>query len=112
MSYGEVSPPGPIRQRPPRTFTPERIQQIKNLLERGKSREEIAELLGVTVGSLQVTRSRLGISLRRTTFNGGVVKLRRNEVRLDQVPTPGPSHGGDSVSLDLMKERLERNSQP
>jgi hypothetical protein len=47
-------------------FTPERIQQIKNLVERGKSRQEIAELLDVTVGSLQVTCSRLGISLRRT----------------------------------------------
>jgi hypothetical protein len=47
-------------------FTPECIQQIKNLLERGKSREEIAELLDVTVGSLQVTCSRLGISLRRS----------------------------------------------
>jgi hypothetical protein len=46
-------------------FTPERIEQIKNLVERGKSREEIAELLDVTVGSLQVTCSRLGISLRR-----------------------------------------------
>ena len=40
-------------------------QQIKNLVERGKRREEIAELIGVTVGSLQVTCSRLGISLRR-----------------------------------------------
>ena len=46
-------------------FTPERIEQIKNLVERGKRREEIAELIGVTVGSLQVTCSRLGISLRR-----------------------------------------------
>ena len=46
-------------------FTPERIEQIKNLVERGKRREEIAELFGVTVGSLQVTCSRLGISLRR-----------------------------------------------
>jgi len=46
-------------------FTPERLQQIRNLVERGKSREEIAELIGVTVGSLQVTCSRLGISLRR-----------------------------------------------
>ena len=45
-------------------FTPERIQQIKNLVERGKRREEIAELNAVTVGSLQVTCSRLGISLR------------------------------------------------
>jgi hypothetical protein len=49
-------------------FSPERIQQIKNLVERGKSREEIAELIGVTVGSLQVTCSRLGLSLRRPTF--------------------------------------------
>ena len=46
-------------------YTPERIEQIKNLLECGKPREEIAELIGVTVGSLQVTCSRLGISLRR-----------------------------------------------
>jgi len=55
-------------------FTPERIEQIKNLVERGKRREEIAELIGVTVGSLQVTCSRLGISLRRP--------------RLKPVPTP------------------------
>ena len=38
---------------------------MRTLVERGKSREEIAELIGVTVGSLQVTCSRLGISLRR-----------------------------------------------
>ena len=55
-------------------FTPERIEQIKNLVERGKRREEIAELIGVTVGSLAVTCSRLGISLRRP--------------RLKPVPTP------------------------
>ncbi len=36
----------------PVKFTPERIQQIKNLVERSKSREEIAELIGVTVDSL------------------------------------------------------------
>lgn len=88
-------------------FTPERIQQIRNLVERGKGREEIAELIGVTVGSLQVTCSRLGISLRRPTFNNGVVTLRRNEARLDQVPTQGCDHGGDSSLL-----HLERNSQP
>ena len=55
-------------------FTPERIEQIKNLVERGKRREEIAELIGVTVGSLAVTCSRLGISLRQP--------------RLKPVPTP------------------------
>jgi hypothetical protein len=46
-------------------FTPERIQQIRNLVERGKSREEIAELIGVAVRSLKVTCSRLAISVRR-----------------------------------------------
>jgi hypothetical protein len=59
-------------------FTPERLQQIRNLVERGKSREEIAELIGATVGSLQVTCSRLGISLRRpVVFNNGMGLLRR-----------------------------------
>src|SRR5215471_20115724 len=58
-------------------FTPERLQQIRNLVERGKSREEIAELIGVTPGSLQVTCSRLGISLRRVVFSNGMGLLRR-----------------------------------
>jgi len=58
-------------------FTPERIHQVRNLVERGKSREEIAELIGVTVGSLQVTCSRLGISLRRVVFSNGMGLLRR-----------------------------------
>jgi hypothetical protein len=49
----------------PIKFTPERLQQIRNLVERGMSREQIAETIGVTLGSLQVTCSRMGISLRR-----------------------------------------------
>ena len=53
----------------PTKFTPERIQQIKNLVAEAKSREEIAGLIGVTVGSLQVTCSKLGISLRRPRLN-------------------------------------------
>jgi len=67
----------------PTKFTPESVQQIRNLVEQGKSRVEIAELIGVTVGSLQVTCSRLGISLRRrdvpnsaTRSGGGSVPLR------------------------------------
>jgi len=102
----EAGTPTPSRGRQIK-FTPERIQQIKNLVERGTSREEIAELIGVNVGSLHVTCSRLGISLRRPAFNNGVVTLRRNETRLDHVPTRGCGHGGDSASL-----HLERNSQP
>jgi hypothetical protein len=61
-------------------FTPERIQQVRNLVERGKSREEIAELIGVTVDSLQVTCSRLGISLRRVVFDNGMGVLRRDQL--------------------------------
>lgn len=59
-------------------FTPERIEQIRNLVERGTSREEIAEIIGCTVGSLQVTCSRLGISLRRPrALSNGVAALPR-----------------------------------
>ena len=58
----------PFKGRPTK-FTPERIQEIKNLVAQGKSREEIAGLIGVTVGSLQVTCSKLGISLRRPRIN-------------------------------------------
>jgi DNA-binding NarL/FixJ family response regulator len=57
MTYGNVSrgtlaklsPQRPSHGRPTK-FTPERLQQIRNLVERGKSREEIAEILDVTVG--------------------------------------------------------------
>src|SRR3954454_22481739 len=45
-------------------FTPERIQQIKDLVARGETREQIAAIIGVTVATLQVTCSRLGGSLR------------------------------------------------
>jgi len=97
-----------IRGRPIK-FTPERIQQIKNLVERGKSREEIAELIGVTVGSLQVTCSRLGISLRRPPFNTGAGSLRRDEPRSNGVSTPSPSR--DGALLQLSKERPEQDSR-
>ena len=43
-------------------------------------------MIGVTVGSLQVTCSRLGISLRRPNFNNGIVSLRRNDPRLNRSP--------------------------
>jgi len=65
----------PLISRKTTKFTPERIQQIKSLVERGKSREDIAELVGVTVGSLAVTCSKLGISLRRRMVNNGVSVL-------------------------------------
>jgi len=92
-------------------FTPERIQQIKNLVERGKSREEIAELIGVTLGSLQVTCSRLGVSLRRPTFNTGTGSLRRGEPGPNGTATHCPGGGSDSGLSQLTKERSEQNLQ-
>jgi hypothetical protein len=57
--------------RRPTKFTPERLEHIKDLVARGVEREEIAALMDVTVGSLQVTCSRLGISLRRPRVPNG-----------------------------------------
>ena len=90
-------------------FTPERIQQIRNLVERGKSREEIAELIGVTVGSLQVTCSRLGISLRRVVFDNGMGLLRRGGLH-SRTSTFTPSRGG-GVPLPPIDEQPQQNSQ-
>jgi hypothetical protein len=42
MSYQEASPREAKAQRPHRKFTPERIQQIKDLVARGETREQIA----------------------------------------------------------------------
>ena len=92
-------------------FTPERIQQIRNLVERGKSREEIAELIGVTLGSLQVTCSRLGVSLRRPTFNTGAGLLWRGAPGPKGTGNHHPDDGSNSVILHLTKELPEQNSQ-
>ena len=75
-------------------FTPERVQQIRNLVERGKSREEIAELIGVTVGSLQVTCLKLGISLRRIAFDNGMRLLRRDGSHNGTTTHTGTPRGG------------------
>jgi hypothetical protein len=91
----------PTRGRPIR-FTPERLQQIRNLVERGKSREEIAELIGVTVGSLQVTCSRLGISLRRVVFSNGMGLLRRG----------GPHNGTSTYTASRRGGVPPTNGQP
>src|SRR5580765_7412298 len=78
-------------------FTPERLNQIVNLVERGKSREEIAELVGVTVGTLQVTCSRFGISLRRPRFDTGTGYLRPRKERASN-GTPAPEGDGNPTS--------------
>jgi hypothetical protein len=75
-------------------FTPERMTQIRNLVERGKSQDEIAEIIGVTVGTLQATCSRFGVSLRRPRFDTGTGYLRPSKERSSNV-TPVPK-GGDN----------------
>lgn len=81
----------------PMKFTPERIQQIRNLLERGMGREEIAETIGVTLGSLQVTCSRLGISLRRPVYNNGVGVLpKKAPPPVVRTPSPPIAASGDN----------------
>src|SRR5262245_43429496 len=68
-------------------FTPQAIEQIKELIAHGKSRDEVANLLGVTVGSLQVTCSRLGISLRRNISRSGLARPAVG-ARRRAMPTP------------------------
>jgi hypothetical protein len=67
-------------------FTPERIQQIITLVERGETRDEIAELIGVTTATLQVMCSKLGISLRRRYFDIGVRSIQRAKIRASTTP--------------------------
>src|SRR5215471_6828992 len=82
-------------------FTPQAIENIKEFVGEGISCDEIANRLGVTVGSLQVTCSRLGISLRRSHSS-----LRRHtaDVR-GRIPAPG------SVGIAHTREQKEV-SQP
>ena len=54
-----------MKGRQPRKFTLENIARIKDWVAQGLGRDDIANRLEVTVGSLQVTCSRLGISLRK-----------------------------------------------
>jgi hypothetical protein len=68
-------------------------------------------LVGVTVGSLRVTCSRLGISLRQPRFKTGTGPLRRNEPHSNGVSRPSPGRGDGSASLQLIKERPEQNSR-
>src|SRR5215467_9087739 len=68
-------------------FTPQVIENIKEFVAQGISRDEIANRLGVTLGSLQVTCSRLGISLRRIILPN---RLGRHtaDVRGRSIPSP------------------------
>jgi hypothetical protein len=84
MTTPQASPPVKGRRV---KFTPQVIDNIKEFVAEGISRDEIATRLGVTVGSLQVTCSRLGVSLRRIILTNGSGRHTAN-VRGRTIPTP------------------------
>ena len=85
-------------------FTPHAIEKIKEFVAEGISRDEIANRLDVTVASLQVTCSRLGISLRRIISPNGSSR-HTADVRGGTIPIPG------SVGIAHVREQKEV-SQP
>src|SRR5262245_59662086 len=54
-----------------RKFTSDNIARIKDWVAQGLCRDDIANRLGVTVNSLQVTCSKLAISLRKRSLTNG-----------------------------------------
>jgi hypothetical protein len=86
-------------------FSPENIQKIKDFVAQGISREEIARLIDVTVGSLQVTCSRLGIRLRRPDlFKGRGARRARVLSRpyiLNHPPMSGHMQTGPQLQITL-----------
>jgi hypothetical protein len=99
-----------ISRRRPIKFTPERLQQIKNLVERGKSRDEIADILDVTVGSLQVTCSKMDISLKRPKIDNGICLLRKRTTLCDNT-SHHPRDRNGRVSFQPAEEQSHGNSQ-
>jgi hypothetical protein len=90
-------------------FTPENIRQITNLVERGKTKEEIAEVIGATVGTLQVTCSKLGISLRQPRFDIGTGMLRRRRLQRDEQPSLAVQSQAREV---VLKDKNEQDQLP
>ena len=102
MTLQENATPG---GRLARKFTSANIQKIKDWVAEGISREEIAKSLHVTVGSLQVTCSRLGISLRRRDASGpGGPRTVRPPYLPSHPPIAGRRHSGAGFQITLTLE--------
>src|SRR5262245_23728320 len=104
--------PQPLNRGRPKKFTPEKIQQVRNLVERGKSRDEIAEIIGVTTGTLQVTCSKLGISLRRPTFDMGAGLLSRQRPHFQKNGSPNQSGSRPESSEEECVQRPRAVPEP
>jgi hypothetical protein len=98
MTMTNASPPARGRRV---KFTPQVIEKIQEFLAQGISRDEIANRVGVTVGSLQVTCSRKGISLRRIILSNGS----HHPADVRGIPTP--------CSVGMMRVQEQKDvSQP
>ena len=95
-------------------FTPANIQKIKEWVAEGISREEIAKSLGVTLGSLQVTCSRLGISLRRRGVSNagdpGTPRTVRRPYLPSRSPIAGQRHAG-AFQITLVYNGTRRTAE-
>ena len=99
-------------RRPARKFTPANIQKIKDWVAEGISREEIAKSLHVTVGSLQVTCSRLGISLRRRDASGpGGPRTVRPPYLPSHPPIAGQRRPGTGFQITLERNGTRRTTE-
>lgn len=98
VNFNALIPEVPVRRQPTK-FTPERIAQIQNLLERGHSREQIADIVGCTLNTLAVTCSKLGISLRRPRLDNGMGIIKRPFSLSAAASDPDSEESEDIVKL-------------
>jgi hypothetical protein len=81
-----------VKGRQPTKFTPANIARIKEWVAQGVGRDEIANRLEVTVGSLQVTCSKLGISLRKRSLTKGNGAIAHGLVQRSTEHVPEAAH--------------------
>jgi hypothetical protein len=93
------------KARQPTKFTPENITRIKNCVAQGVGREEVANRLGVTVGSLQVTCSRLGISLRKRSLTKGNSAIAHGLVQRSIDHAPEAAHFAQAKFTLVLKRQ-------
>jgi hypothetical protein len=85
-------------------FTPDVIEQIKQWVAEGFDRHEIASRVGSSVGSLQVTCSRLGISLRSGKTAIALARVRRNS-RSPSLATYSIMVNGSKTVVSLSRDQ-------
>jgi hypothetical protein len=94
-----------VKGRQSRKFTPDNIARIKEWVAQGVRRDEIASRLEVTVGSLQVTCSKLGVSLRTSSLakaSGAIQPVSVVQRSIGHVPQ-GDRYAGAKFALLIQK---------